>query len=85
MPSAVDIAKRSLVTLLKELAAKYRVTLDVNRESSDEDVTKAYRKVCLQVHPDKDARLLHPGDNPEGPHRRDKSSSETQGVHFGSA
>ena len=53
MPSAVDVAKRALVKVLKELAAKYQVALSVNRESADKDVTKGYRKVCLKVHPDK--------------------------------
>ena len=53
MPSAVDLAKRELVKVLKELAAKYRVALSVTCHSSNEDVLKAYRKVSLKAHPDK--------------------------------
>ena len=55
MPSAVDFAKRELVKVLKELAAKYSITFafTLTRESSDEDVIKAFRRVSLKVHPDK--------------------------------
>ena len=55
MPSAVDLAKRELVKVLKELAAKYSITFafTLTRDSSDEDVIKAFRRVSLQVHPDK--------------------------------
>ena len=55
MPSAVDLAKRELVKVLKELAAKYSITFafTLTRESSDEDVIKAFRRVSLKVHPDK--------------------------------
>ena len=57
MPSAVDLAKRELVKVLKELAAKYSITFafTLTRESSDEDVIKAFRRVSLKVHPDKKA------------------------------
>ena len=53
MPSAVDLAKRELVKLLKELAAKYSITFafTLTRESSDEDVIKAFRRVSSKVHP----------------------------------
>ena len=55
MPSAVDLAKRELVKVLKELAAKYSITFafTLTRESSDEDVIKAFRRVSLKAHPDK--------------------------------
>lgn len=55
MPSAVDLAKRELVKVLKELAAKYSITFafTLTRESSDKDVIKAFRRVSLKVHPDK--------------------------------
>ena len=55
MPSAVDLAKRELVKVLKELAAKYSITFafTLTRESSGEDVVKAFRRVSLNVHPDK--------------------------------
>jgi curved DNA-binding protein CbpA len=51
--SPVQAAKRALVVLLRALAAVYGITLDVTRESSDTDVTKAFKKVSGRVHPDK--------------------------------
>jgi hypothetical protein len=53
MPSPVDTAKRALVSLLKALAARYDCPLTLTRDSSDSDVRKAFKKVCLKVHPDK--------------------------------
>ena len=43
MPSEVDVAKRELVKILRELAAKYRVNLVLTRESSTKE------KVCKEV------------------------------------
>ena len=57
MPSAVDAAKRELVKVLRELAAKYTVALSLTRESPDKDVTKAFRKVSSKAHPDKGGLL----------------------------
>ena len=54
MPSSsVLLAKRALVSLLGRLAVAYNVTISVSRDSSDDKVTAAYRKVVLKVHPDK--------------------------------
>ena len=53
MPSAVDVAKRELVKVLRELAAKCRVPLSLARESSKQDVEKASRKMSCKAHPDK--------------------------------
>ena len=53
MPSAVDAAKRELVKLLRGLAQRYQLRLDVSRDSSDKEVSKAFKKVSLRVHPDK--------------------------------
>ena len=53
MPSPTDVAKRELVKLLKSLAAKYGVQLEVTRDSADKEVVKAWRKVSLKTHPDK--------------------------------
>ena len=52
MPSAVDLAERELVKLLKSLASKCKLHLELSRDSSDNDV-KAFRKVSLKTHPDK--------------------------------
>ena len=43
MPSAVDLAKRALVTLISSLARINQCTLQGTRESPDKDVSKAYR------------------------------------------
>ena len=53
MVAAIDRAKRALVTLLLALASKYNVVLDLRRESADEVVRKAFRKVSLKTHPDR--------------------------------
>ena len=53
MASARDLAKRALVALIKFLAGIYSLTVDVKRESPDEEVRKAYRTLSRKVHPDK--------------------------------
>ena len=53
MPSAVDLAKRELVKVLRELAEKYGVVLTLTRDSANKDVEKAFRKVSRRAHPDK--------------------------------
>ncbi len=53
MPSAVDAAKRALVTLVRTLAATYGVVVDVGRDSSDRDLTASVRRVALRAHPDR--------------------------------
>ena len=53
MVSETDRTKRALVSLLKTLAGIYAVTLNVTRESSDKDVSSAYRKLSRKTHPDR--------------------------------
>ena len=53
MVSAIDLAKRALVTLLKTLAPAYGVTISVTQESSDKEVRAACRKVSGETHPDR--------------------------------
>ena len=53
MASAINRAKHIFVALLKILAATYRITLSLNRDSSDDDVRAAFKKVSRKVHPDK--------------------------------
>ena len=57
MPSAVEVAKRELVKVLRELAAKYRLSFSLTRESRDGDVAKAFKRVSLKAHPDKGGDL----------------------------
>ena len=47
------------MTLLLALARQYELVLVISRESSDQDVVKAFRQVALKAHPDKGGR---PGD-----------------------
>ena len=42
MPSEVDVAKRELVKVLKSLAAKYTIDMELSRDSSDADAKKAF-------------------------------------------
>ena len=53
MPSTVDVAKRQLVRLLRELGQTYGVQVGVTRESPPEEVKRAFRSVARKAHPDK--------------------------------
>ena len=53
MPSLVDVAKRTLVRLLLQLAGMYGADVTVDRSSAAQEVSRAFRKVSLRVHPDK--------------------------------
>ena len=51
--SALVRAQRALVSVMVKLARAHGVSLEVNRESPEPDVAKAYRRVTKLVHPDK--------------------------------
>ena len=54
MVSAVDMAKRALITVLRLLATAYGcVGVAVTRDSDDAAVRRAYRQVSRRVHPDR--------------------------------
>ena len=55
-------ARRALVKVLLTLAALYSLHLDVARDSADDVVTRAFRRVTLKVHPDKGGLLEHAQD-----------------------
>ena len=57
MPSPVESAKRELVKLLKAVAGHHGLTLELTRDSADNDVEKAFRRVALKAHPDKGGDL----------------------------
>lgn len=57
--SAVVVAKRALVVLLRNLATLYAVNFPCSRESSDEEVLRTFRKVALKVHPDRGGNVRH--------------------------
>ena len=50
MVTTVDRAKRTLVSLLKSLAAVYHVVLSLTRESTEQEVRSACRKLSRKVH-----------------------------------
>ena len=56
MPSAIDLAKRSLVGLLKRLATFHVIVLQLNRDASEADVRAAFRNVSRKAHPDRGGR-----------------------------
>ena len=49
MVSAIDYARRSLVALLKALAKTYGVVLELSRDSSDDQIKTAVRKVSRKA------------------------------------
>ena len=59
MASFAQLVKRALVSVLLELARIYALDLNLNRDSSDTDVKKAFRRVVLKVHPDISQAELH--------------------------
>jgi hypothetical protein len=50
--SAVLLARRALVVLIRALAITYNVVVNCNRDSTDKEVVASFRKVILKVHPD---------------------------------
>ena len=50
------LAKRAFISILLSVARACHLIVDVNRDSSDPQVQKAYRRVLLKVHPDKGGR-----------------------------
>jgi hypothetical protein len=50
--SAVLLAKRALVALIRSLALTYGVVVCCNRDSADQVVLGSFRKVALKAHPD---------------------------------
>ena len=54
--SALQLAKRLFVKLLLAFASQYAVVLDLNRDSPDAEVLRAFRRIAKKVHPDKGGR-----------------------------
>ena len=54
MPSSLLIkATRAFVKVLLTLAQVYELAWNVNRDSSEKDLLKAYKRVALKAHADK--------------------------------
>ena len=59
MVSNIDTARRALVTLLKSLAGFYCVVVFLTRQSTDVEVSAAFKKVARKAHPDKGGAPEH--------------------------
>ena len=57
--SGPQAAKRALVKVVLLLAVLYAVRLEVSRESPDQVLIRAYKRVALKAHPDKGGKLEH--------------------------
>ena len=55
---ALDKLKRALVALIVSMARAYNCGVDIKRESSDEEVRSAYRRLSRHVHPDRAGRTV---------------------------
>ena len=59
MVSRVDLAIRALVKVLLALSRTYDIALTVTRDTPEDEILKAYRKVAKRVHPDKGGKAAH--------------------------
>ena len=59
MVNAVDMAKRALIKLLREMLALYCVSLTVSRGSPGPAVRAACRKVSVKARPDRGGNADH--------------------------
>ena len=59
MLSIIDTARRAMVTLLKSLAGIYCVAVLLTRQSTDVEVSAAFKKVARKAHPDKGGAPEH--------------------------
>ena len=51
--SRVLVAKRAFVSVILALAHAYKLVANINRDSTDDMVLRAYKRVMLKAHPDK--------------------------------
>ena len=57
--SAVRRLKVALLQVLRHLAGVYGIAFQLNRDSDSSDFKKAYKRLCLRVHPDKGGQAEH--------------------------
>ena len=57
--SKVGIATRAFVAVLLALARAYQLSVQVNRDSSPDELLQAYKRVLLKAHPDKGGSNEH--------------------------
>ena len=58
------------------MAALYSVRMEINRDSPDEALTKAFRRIVLKAHPDKGGLLKHAQALNAAKEKWDKARSE---------
>ena len=51
--SPLLLAKRAFVSILLALAKAHNIDINVNWDSTDEEIIKGYRRVVLKAHQDK--------------------------------
>ena len=57
--SKVGVATRAFVAVLLSLARAYQLSVQVNRDSSPDELLQAYKRVLLKAHPDKGGSNEH--------------------------
>ena len=78
--SARQVSTRQFVKTLLALAAVYSLSLPVTRDSTDEELVKAFKRLSLKVHPDKGGCLEHAQELNSAKQAWDQSrSKKTQG------
>ena len=75
--SKMAAATRAFVGVLLALARSYEVALTVNRDSSPDELLKAYRKLLLKTHPDKGGKKHDQQRLQEAKEHFDKTRSGT--------
>ena len=68
MPSsAVLLAKRALVTLMRSLATTYQIGVGIHRDAQDDAVMSTFRQLARHTHPDRGGETVHQQQlRPEG-------------------
>ena len=56
--SRLQVARRALVVLIKAVAAQCNIVVSISIDAADKDVTAAFKRVALKVHPDKEATKM---------------------------
>ena len=57
MLSARDQKRRELVKVLKELLLAYGVQLHITRDTLDDAIKRAFKRLSLKVHPDRGGKI----------------------------
>ena len=75
--SLVQVAKRALVRLLITFATTYEISLNLSRDSPDQALRAAYKRVIVRVHPDKGGNVEHAKQLIEAKENWDKAVADS--------